>query len=205
MYRATEGANTHKGAIYLLGFLCAAAGGFAAAERTPSPEILAQTAAFFARGVVGRELASRGLALRSEILTAGERAYLAHGFTGARGEVEGGYPLALSACSFLRGRSVSMSFNKALVDTLFYIIARNGDTALWARGGLEGVGTAQELAEKILLDGGVSAEKGQEAIRLAQRVFVEKNLSPGGSADILSSAIFLEVYRSSRSRIDRRY
>jgi triphosphoribosyl-dephospho-CoA synthetase len=205
MYRATGGVNTHKGAIYLLGFLCAAAGRFAAAGRTPSPEELARTAASFARGVVERELVSRRLAPQSEILTAGERAYLTHGFTGARGEVEGGYPLTLSARSFLRGRSAFMSFDEALVDTLFYIIVRNGDTALWARGGLKGVTAAQELAEKILLDGGVSAAKGQEAIRLAQRVFVEKNLSPGGSADILSSAIFLEVYRSSRSRIDRRY
>ncbi|MDR1377397.1 MAG: triphosphoribosyl-dephospho-CoA synthase [Synergistaceae bacterium] len=185
MYRATGGVNTHKGAIYLLGFLCAAAG-----QAAPSPDGMTRTAASFVRGVVQRELASRGR-VKSETLTAGERAYLAHGFTGARGEVEGGYPLTLSALSFLRGRSAFMPFNKALTDTFFFIAARNGDTALWSRGGLEGVDTAQKLAEKILLNGGISAAKGQETIHLAQKIFAEKNLSPGGSADILSSAIFL--------------
>ncbi|MDR1978934.1 MAG: triphosphoribosyl-dephospho-CoA synthase, partial [Synergistaceae bacterium] len=35
MYRATGGVNTHKGAIYLLGFLCAAVGRFQATDLSP--------------------------------------------------------------------------------------------------------------------------------------------------------------------------
>jgi triphosphoribosyl-dephospho-CoA synthase len=105
--------------------------------------------------------------------------------------VEGGYPLTLAALSFLHERPAFLSFDEALADTLFYIVARNGDTALWARGGSEGVETAQKLAEEVLLNGGISTAKGQETIHLAEKVFVEKNLSPGGSADILSSMVFL--------------
>ncbi|MDR2175375.1 MAG: triphosphoribosyl-dephospho-CoA synthase [Synergistaceae bacterium] len=189
MYRVTKGVNTHKGAIYLLGFLCAALGR-TCGDPELSPQKLTQTAGAFVQGVVERELLPLTL-LRPSKLTAGERAYLAQKLTGARGEVESGYPLALSALSFLRGRLASMSFNEALADTLFYIVARNGDTVLWARGGPEGLRIAQELAEKVLLDGGISTAKGRETIRFAEKVFVEKNLSPGGSADILSSAIFL--------------
>jgi triphosphoribosyl-dephospho-CoA synthase len=215
MYRVTGGVNTHKGAIYLLGFLCAAMGrlhgglGDVSDAANRSPQEVARTAGAFVQGVVERELlpltTRRGF-LAAATLTAGERAYLAQGFTGARGEVEGGYPLTLSALSFLRGRaasaststtSTSVSFDEALADTLFYIVARNGDTVLWARGGPEGVETAQGLAEKVLLDGGISAAKGQETIRLAEKIFVEKNLSPGGSADILSSAIFLDSVMNS--------
>jgi triphosphoribosyl-dephospho-CoA synthase len=194
MYRVTGGVNTHKGAIYLLGFLCAALGRLQiqAQGGGASPQGLARTAGAFVQGVVERELLPLTTRRPSTALTAGERAYLALGFTGARVEVEGGYPLTLSALSFLRGRLASMSFDGALADTLFYIVARNGDTVLWARGGLEGIKTARELAEKILLDGGISTEQGRETIRLAEKVFVEKNLSPGGGADILSSAIFLD-------------
>ncbi|MDR1649847.1 MAG: triphosphoribosyl-dephospho-CoA synthase [Synergistaceae bacterium] len=222
MYRATGGVNTHKGAIYLLGFLCAALGRLQIQARPPddpgdtSPQGLARTAGAFVQGVVERELLPLTTRRPSTALTAGERAYLALRFTGARGEVEGGYTLTLSALSFLRGRLASMLFDEALADTLFYIVARNGDTVLWARGGPEGIKTARELAEKILLDGGISTEQGRETIRLAEKVFVEKNLSPGGSADILSSAIFLDsaegvrpagardcrdVFRSGRKRI----
>jgi triphosphoribosyl-dephospho-CoA synthase len=204
MYRATKGVNTHKGAIYLLGFLCAALGRLQndpgetdKVNKKLSPRGLARTAGAFVQGVVERELLplTRG---RPSKLTAGERAYLTQGFTGARGEVEGGYPLTLSALSFLNERRAFMSFDEALVDTLFHIVARNGDTALWARGGLEGVETARKLAESILSNGGLSTAKGQETIRLAEKVFVEKNLSPGGSADILSSVVFLDSVPAAR-------
>ncbi|MDR1514683.1 MAG: triphosphoribosyl-dephospho-CoA synthase [Synergistaceae bacterium] len=193
MYRVTGGVNTHKGAIYLLGFLCAALGRLQSNPGDTSPQGLARTAGAFVQGVVERELLPLQATRPQAALTAGERAYLAQGFTGARGEAEGGYPLTLSALSFLRGRAASMTFDEALADTLFYIVERNGDTALWSRGGSEGVETARNLAEKVLMDGGILTAKGRETIRLAEKIFVENNLSPGGSADILSSAIFLEL------------
>jgi triphosphoribosyl-dephospho-CoA synthase len=194
MYRATGGVNTHKGAIYLLGFLCAAAGRLKTPEKSVfSPRELTETAASFVQGAVERELASKKTPAfgEAETLTAGERAYRACGLTGARGEAERGYPLALEALVFLRARLRRMSLKNALTDTLFFIVARNGDTNLYARGGTEGLKTAQELAGAVLREGGVATPGGREKIKLAERVFVEKNLSPGGSADILSSAIFL--------------
>lgn len=203
MRRATGGVNTHKGAIYLLGFLCAAAGRMAhplffsfSSGKAPS---LTSIAASFVRGAVKRELAplrggqapiKQAPAKPRPRLTAGERAYLAHGFTGARGEVEGGYPLASQAISFLRGLP-PMPLKNALTDTFFFIVSKNGDTNLYARGGIEGLRTAQALAGEILQSGGTGTPEGREKIRLAERIFVEKNLSPGGSADILSSAVFV--------------
>ena len=188
MVRATGGVNTHKGAIYLLGFLCASAGRFAAAGQIPSPHELTQAAASFTRGAVQRELAP--LPSSGGVLTAGERAYLAHGFTGARGEVEGGYPLVGKALSFLR-RLPPMPLKKALTDAFFFIVSENDDTNLCARGGIKGLRAAQALAGEVLRRGGTRTSEGWEKIRLAERVFVEKNLSPGGSADILSSVVFL--------------
>ena len=195
MYRATGGVNTHKGAIYLLGFLCAAAGrvarhlsfsGLPLSRSTPKE--LTQVAASFVRGVVERELVP--LSSSKSALTAGERAYIAHGLTGARGEVDGGYPLVLQALSFLRYLP-PLSLKNALTDTFFFIVSKNEDTNLYARGGIEGVRAAQALAGEALRWGGTRTPEGWEKIRLAERIFVEKNLSPGGSADILSSVAFV--------------
>jgi triphosphoribosyl-dephospho-CoA synthetase len=194
MYRATGGVNAHKGAIYLLGFLCAAAGR-AGVDGRPvfSPRELAGTAASFVQGSVERELASKKTPGSGETapLTAGERAYVACGLTGARGEAERGYPLALEALDFMRARLLHTSLKNALTDTFFFIVARNEDTNLYARGGTEGLKTAQNLAKEVLREGGSAVLEGREKIKIAERVFVEKNLSPGGSADVLSSAVFL--------------
>ncbi|MDR2180588.1 MAG: triphosphoribosyl-dephospho-CoA synthase [Synergistaceae bacterium] len=188
MFRATGGVNTHKGAIYLLGFLCAAAGRFAATRQLPSPRELTRTATAFVRGAVERELAPLRSSARPA-RTAGERAYLAHGLTGARGEVDEGYPLLSKTLSFL-GCLPPMSLKNTLTDAFFYIVSRNGDTNLYARGGIEGLRTARALAGEVLRSGGTRTPAGWKKIRFAERVFVEKNLSPGGSADILSSVIF---------------
>jgi triphosphoribosyl-dephospho-CoA synthetase len=81
---------------------------------------------------------------------------------------------------------------KALADTFFFIVSRNGDTNLCVRGGIEGLEAARELAAEVLRSGGVSSPEGRAKVRLAEKVFAERNLSPGGSADILSSVIFLD-------------
>ncbi|MDR2523314.1 MAG: triphosphoribosyl-dephospho-CoA synthase [Synergistaceae bacterium] len=189
MYRATGGVNTHKGAIYLLGFLCAAAGRLAGLRGNCTPRELARTGASFVQGVVERELAL--LASPSRLFTAGERAYMAYGLTGARGEVEEGYPLTLKALDFLQARLPRASLKNALTDTFFFIVSRNGDTNLYARGGRDGLETAWSLADGVLRAGGTGTREGWEKIRLTERVFVERNLSPGGSADILSCGVFL--------------
>jgi triphosphoribosyl-dephospho-CoA synthase CitG len=188
MYRATGGVNTHKGAIYLLSFLCAAAGRLATKQQSLSPRKLTQTAASFARGVVQRELVP--LSSPSSVLTAGERAYLTYGFTGARGEVEGGYPLVSKTLSFLR-RLPPMPLKNALIDAFFFIVSENDDTNLYSRGGIQGLREAQALAGEVLRSGGTRTSTGWGKIRLTEQIFTEKNLSPGGSADILSSVVFV--------------
>jgi len=190
MYEVTNGVNTHKGAIYLLGLLCAAAGRIAELQRGRfTPHELAKTAAAFVKGVVERELANSPAS--KEPATAGERAYAAHGLTGARGEAERGYPLTLSALDYLLARVEYMSFEIALTDTFFFIVSRNDDTNIYSRGGMDGLKMAKEYAGEVLLAGGANTSEGRERIRAAERAFVKKNLSPGGSADILSSCVFL--------------
>ncbi len=57
MFSATGGVNTHKGGIFSLGLLCAAAGRLAAQGEPLTPTTLCMTVSAMARGIVARELA----------------------------------------------------------------------------------------------------------------------------------------------------
>lgn len=90
MLRATGGVNTHKGAVFILGLACAAAGRLVFRGREPE-QILSQCAAM-AQGLVERDLET---VTAHTARTAGERFYLLHGVTGIRGQAQAGFPAVL--------------------------------------------------------------------------------------------------------------
>ncbi len=198
MLRATGGVNTHKGAIFLLGLLCAAAGRLAAQERESTPRALALTASSFVRGIVGRELADLTL---ERCRTAGERAFVLYGLEGVRGEAERGFPTALRAAGRMREleRNGTLSFRERAAHVLIHIVSENADCNLVARGGLDAMLNVQAEAKKILQAGGMLTPSGRAGIAEMERRLVSRNLSPGGSADILSAALFLEGAHACRT------
>lgn len=195
MYGTTNGVNTHKGAIFLLGLLCAAVGRLNAAGVFPDPTGITETAAAFVKGIVDRELRSfedGQPRLGLSECTAGEIAYILHKVDGARGEAERGYPTALSALERLRKlKSSSLSFRERLAHVLIGIMADNADSNLIARGGLDALDEVRLAARGALAEGGMETLTGRDLISGMEASLVEKNLSPGGSADILSCALFL--------------
>lgn len=198
MLRATGGVNTHKGAIFLLGLLCAAAGRLAAQERESTPRALALTASSFVRGIVGRELADLTL---ERCRTAGERAFVLYGLEGVRGEAERGFPTALRAAGRMREleRNGTLSFRERAAHVLIHIVSENADCNLVARGGLDAMLNVQAEAKEILQAGGMLTPSGRAGIAEMERRLVSRNLSPGGSADILSAALFLEGAHACRT------
>ena len=198
MLRATGGVNTHKGAIFLLGLLCAAAGRLAAQERESTPRALALTASSFVRGIVGRELADLTL---ERCRTAGERAFVLYGLEGVRGEAERGFPTALRAAGRMREleRNGTLPFRERAAHVLIHIVSENADCNLVARGGLDAMLIVQAEAKEILQAGGMLTPSGRAGIAEMERRLVSRNLSPGGSADILSAALFLEGAHACRT------
>ncbi|MDR1874419.1 MAG: triphosphoribosyl-dephospho-CoA synthase [Synergistaceae bacterium] len=200
MYHATGGVNTHKGAIFLLGLLCAAAGRLQALGEALEPARVADAAASFVRGIVERELRSpdRGVAGRGLAdCTAGELAYLLHRVDGARGEAERGFPTALSALEELKNTQfVPFSLRERLAHVLIGIMADNADSNLISRGGIEALEEVRLLAREALVAGGMWTPEGRRRIGDMEKTLVTKNLSPGGCADILSCALFLWMVES---------
>lgn len=129
---------------------------------------------------------------KKKILTNGEKLYIEKGFSGIRGEVEKGFPtvmeIALPRLRFLSDMNISME--RKLLDVLFRIMSISDDSNVVFRGGLEALDFVKKQAAKFIEDKGVFNDDYKQKIEQMNTVFVEKNISPGGSADLLSVTLF---------------
>lgn len=163
MYAATNGVNTHKGGIFALGLLCFTAG----RVKNLTADRLCDEMRNICAGLVARELAGR-----SGRATAGERQYQQHGLTGARGEAESGFATV---------REVLARWNGDLHELLLRLMAINQDSNLVSRGGIDGLRYVQGYAKGLLANGW-----DRRALLEMDNALIRRNLSPGGSADLLS-------------------
>ena len=188
MLRATNGVNTHRGAIFNLGLLCAAAGAVAATgERCTADAVCARV-----RRTWGR-------AIRDDLATAGGTAHglcvmRTYGVGGARSEAAGGFrsvrKYALPAFRAIVARTRERE--RASAQALFVLIAHLDDSNLLWRGGREGLAFAQQNARYFLARGGVLAGDWRAMAVALHHAFVRRGLSPGGSADLLAVTLFLD-------------
>lgn len=180
MLAATGGVNTHRGAIFMLGLLCAAAG---ALGQHPTPALIRQT--LLERW--GDALNAR--AQRASTLPGGLAARRFN-LRSASAEAALGFPTlfetAVPALQSARG----LPAQAARLHTLFAVMAVLDDSNLAHRGGLEGLRFAQAAARDFLAAGGAS--QGLEAAETIAAEFVRRNLSPGGAADTLAAACWLQ-------------
>ena len=188
MFAATNGVNTHKGAVYLFGILLGACGRQFAPDAIPAIPALLREAGRVAERAVREDFARiQAFGARK---TTGEKLYLDYGVTGARGEAADGFPTVEKALQPLADGSVTKEAfleNDNLCRVLLGIIAEGGDTNLIARGGMEKAKRAADAARGLLASGRIDPD----AIRELDGEYISKNLSPGGSADLLAVAIFL--------------
>src|SRR5271157_3651049 len=182
MLAATDGSNAHRGAIWALGLLVAAA----AQRRSEShPASIAAAAAALAR--LPDRFAPRPL-------SNGERARWRFGATGARGEAQAGFPhailIGLPTLRAARGRGISEDC--ARLDALMSIMASLDDTCLPHRGGRAALQAAKTGAWAVLAAGGTAAVAGLERLHRLHADLMALWASPGGSADLLAVTVFLD-------------
>jgi triphosphoribosyl-dephospho-CoA synthase len=184
MLARTGGVNTHRGAIFGLGLLCAAAG-FRRAYRAS----LTLGAIVTARW--GAEILGGPIALHSHGAEVARR----HGAGGARGQAAAGFPALYDvALPALRGARVLAPGDPeaARVQAFMSLIATVEDTNLLYRGGLEGLAFARRLARRFLDKGGVGSADWRARATSVHQAFVARRLSPGGCADLLAMALFVD-------------
>ncbi len=181
MWNATGGRNTHRGAIFCLGLLVAAAGwrGFSC---DPSlGEIVADRWG-------GEMMLSGDLPAISDGIAMCQQ----YGIGGARAEAKRGFPSVYdTGLPALRHALRVVPLSAASVQVFFELLARCEDTTLLKRGGADGARFARDAALGFLGRGGV-LRGGWEADAIdIHRAFVARHLTAGGSADLLAATLFL--------------
>ncbi|CDY74926.1 Triphosphoribosyl-dephospho-CoA synthetase [Caballeronia glathei] len=186
MLRATGGVNTHRGAIWALGLLVTAA------ARDPSD--------LTPHGVASRAGSIAQLPDRHAPVNTGhkgEQACLSYGVSGARGEAQAGFPhvVGVALPELSRSRERGDSETAARLNALLAIVARLDDTCVLARGGRSALDETQRAAERVLEQGGAASLAGRRHLKALDRRLVELHVSPGGAADLLAAALFLDRLR----------
>ena len=187
LLRVTKGVNTQRGILFAGGIVSAVSG--YAMNMGLSRNALLPMIKEMAAGLVARELKN----LDHAAMTAGEKLYYKYGITGIRGEVENGFPSVINhglpalEDAFNKGATI----NDALVHALIALMTVVEDSNVIWRTDYETLLEVQRIAENILSLGSVFTEKGRMAIAETERYFLQRRISPGGSADLLSVTITL--------------
>lgn len=191
MFKATGGINTHKGGIFSLGILCAAAGRLVKANQMLSQRNLCRETKAMCAGLVHQELTKN-----SSAKTKGEHIFQNHGLSGARGEAENGFYTVrqFGLPQWQKSLREGGSEQDALLRMLLALMAFNPDTNVVSRGGLRGLKYVQRYAKRVLKIKNLSGERLRKALVNMDKALIEKNISPGGSADLLAVGWVLSHY-----------
>jgi triphosphoribosyl-dephospho-CoA synthase len=184
MMAVTGGVNTHRGAIFALGLLCAAAAGLCR----------------HAPGSLGRMVRDRWgeaiLAAQPQPSSHGAKAWARYGAGGARLEAASGFAsaYAVGLPALRAGRRLHpLDAEAARVQCFFALLATTEDTNLLHRGGAEGLAFAQVAGTNFLTAGGIAAPGWRRHAVETHRHFVARRLSPGGCADLLAVCLFIDA------------
>ncbi len=187
MLQATQGVNTHRGAIFCLGLLCAAIAACKAQGRLPT-----------AAAIQASLLRHWGAALiehshGTDIGTHGQIVAANHAVSGAREEAARGYPAVFSVAlpTFTATLAAGRDLRCAKVDTLFALMLHIHDTNVYYRGGSSAAELVHQHAQAFIDAGSSAAPDWQARAAASHRCFVARGISPGGAADLLAATCLL--------------
>lgn len=183
MMAATDGVNTHRGAIFCLGMLCAAIGACHARGISLRPQHLRDMLA----RLWGADLAGHTHA--GSASSHGQMAALHHGASGAREEAARCFPSVFDVALPILQQTLAAGRGReaACIDALYALMAHISDTNVYHRAGEQGAALVRQTAQAFLQAGGTrQADWKEHAIRYHQ-FFTALKLSPGGAADLLAA------------------
>jgi len=197
MLNATGGVNTHRGAIFNLGLLAAAAGWQRAHPDHGRRATLGDTV----RCHWGEAIARPAIVAEAAPPSHGLRVAQRYGLGGARAEAAAGFPhvFGIGLPAFEHSLARHGDHQRAAVQCFFSLVAQLPDTNLLHRGGAEGLCFAQTAAREFVAAGGVAHPAWRARAESVHRAFVARRLSPGGSADLLAATLFVHAWQQIRA------
>jgi triphosphoribosyl-dephospho-CoA synthase len=189
MLRATQGINTHRGAIFCLGLLCAAIGRCRAAGTPLTAEAIRSALMRHWGAALGAHSVDAGTQSH------GARALLRYAASGAREEGARGFPsvFELGLPALRRTLAAGRGMRRARIDALFSLMAHISDTNVYHRGGVDGALAVRSRARAFIARGGSAAPDWEARALACHRSFVAARLSPGGAADLLGAVCLIHA------------
>ncbi|AZF13158.1 Triphosphoribosyl-dephospho-CoA synthase [Pseudomonas sp. R2-37-08W] len=177
MLVTTGGVNTHRGAIWALGLLTAAA----ALEPRAIPLNAARLALLNDR-------------YAPQPLSHGAQVAQRYGARGAREEAQLGFPSVVQRGlpQLHKSRQQNAGEQNARLDALLAIMTNLADTCVLYRAGLEGLRAMQRGAQAVLDAGGSASLVGRRQLHALDQQLLALNASPGGAADLLAACLFID-------------
>ena len=181
MLDATGGVNTHKGAVFSVGIVCAALGRLDRSLWADAARVLAEVSAMTA-GLTEKDFAG---VTAENAATVGQKLYIRYGITGVRGQVEAGLPAVLNVGLPVleAGLAKGYDFDRVGGGALLAILANSTDTNIIARSSRERQLALTEELKALLAQ---TSYPDKDALAALDDRFIAENLSPGGSADLLA-------------------
>jgi triphosphoribosyl-dephospho-CoA synthase len=191
MLAATAGINTHRGAIFALGLLCAALGRMQAGGM----RLCAVSLRDCLRQRWGQDLALHQQQIQMAVQAGshGATVWQRYATGGARQQAADGLPLVFElALPHLRQRlQQGCSWQGASVETLFALMAQISDSNVLYRAGWPGMHLMRQQAQAFLQQGGALDPAWPQRALACHRLFVAQGISPGGAADMLAATCLL--------------
>ncbi|AIB39090.1 MULTISPECIES: triphosphoribosyl-dephospho-CoA synthase [Pseudomonas] len=177
MLVTTNGVNTHRGAIWALGLLTAAA--------ALEPRAVTLNAA---------RLALLNDRYAPQPMSHGAQVAQRYGARGAREEAQLGFPSVVQRGlpQLYKSRQQNAGEQNARLDALLAIMTELADTCVLYRAGPEGISTMQRGARAVLDAGGSATLAGRRQLHELDQHLLALNASPGGAADLLAACLFID-------------
>ena len=190
MYQATNGINTHKGTIFSMGIIISVLASYLKEVDKIDLKILSEKIKTMCSPLLGE------LENTNSFSTYGEKAFKNYHLTGARGLALSGYDIVLlDGINKLKEFTKILDFETSCILLLFYYTSILDDTNIVNRTNLETLKEIQILCKNLYEENSksLSKEKIRNEMSKLNDIFIEKNISAGGSADLLILTIFIYI------------
>ncbi|MBV7511823.1 triphosphoribosyl-dephospho-CoA synthase [Pseudomonas sp. PDM25] len=186
MLATTGGVNTHRGAIWALGLLVAAA-----ALESTNTKASAVTVRAARLALLDDRYAPRPLSHGAQVAQR-------YGARGAREEAQLGFPAVIQRAlpQLKHSRAAGHGEQNARLDALLAIMTNLADTCVLYRAGEQGLQTMQLGAQAVLDAGGSASLAGRRRLHDLDEQLIALNASPGGAADLLAACLFIDRIES---------
>lgn len=186
MLATTGGVNTHRGAIWALGLLVAAAA--LEPESTGAGSVTLRAARL---ALLDDRYAPRPLSHGAQVAQR-------YGARGAREEAQLGFPAVMQRAlpQLKRSRADGHGEQNARLDALLAIMTALADTCVLYRAGPAGLQAMQCGAQAVLDAGGSASLGGRRRLHELDQQLLALNASPGGAADLLAACLLIDRIES---------